>query len=60
MFFFDIESNFLGFDPAFKPDVSPLDRLQHSNILGSAVEFQGELMSVDRRSGSAMHCWASE
>lgn len=60
LFFYDTELTFLGFDPAFKPFVSSLERLPHSTIYGTATEYQGQLMCIDRRSASGMHCWAAE
>ena len=60
LWFFDLEALFLGFDPEWKPFTSPLERLPHSTILGSATHFQGQLMTPGRVGCSAMHCWASE
>lgn len=60
MFFYDLETLFLGFDPAFMPFRSPWTRLPHATIWGTAVDYEGQLMQLDRRSGSAMHCYASE
>lgn len=60
IFFWDLEAMFLGFETDFNPFTSPLERLPHSNILGAATEFHGQLMCIARTGASAMHCWASE
>ena len=59
IWFYDTECMQLVFDPAFMPNYYPWQILPGTNMYGTSMEYDGQLLAWDRQGLSAMHGWKS-